>query len=99
MEEGKNDRNHALDGIPKDLPALLLARKAISILKKEAMVSEGIPEHVKRMKEDLDRLETCESPGDMISEVLFSLSEVAQDLGVDAECVLRKKVLALFQDR
>ena len=93
QEKGKKTRNHTLDGIPSDLPSLLLARKAISGLRKKEMISDDISEHIKDIGMQLCILETCESPGEIIAELLFSISTIAQLMDIDAETALRKMVL------
>jgi tetrapyrrole methylase family protein/MazG family protein len=94
QEKGKKKRNHVLDGIPRDLPALLLARKAVSGLRKKGMISEDISEHIKDIGRQLGILETCETPDEIISELLFSISAISQKMDIDAETALRKKVLS-----
>lgn len=99
QEKGKKKRSHALDGVPNDLPSLLLARKAVSNLRKRGMISEDISEHVKDIKRQLGILENCESPGEIIAEILFSVSAIAQEMDIDTETVLRKKVHSKVFDK
>jgi tetrapyrrole methylase family protein/MazG family protein len=95
QEKGKRKRNHALDGIPKDLPALLLARKAISHLRKKDLISDDLSDHIESIRKNLDVLEHCECPKEIMAEILFSISAVAQEMDIDAETELRKKVKSL----
>jgi tetrapyrrole methylase family protein / MazG family protein len=97
QEKGKKKRSHALDGVPKDLPALLLARKAISKLRKNGRISENISDHIKETRKQLELVDTCESPDEIISELLFSISAIAQEMDIDTETALRKKVLSLLR--
>ena len=97
QENGKKTRNHTLDGIPKDLPALLLARKAVSNLRKKGMISEDISEHIMTIRRNLDSIGNCECPEEMIAEILFSMSAVAREMDIDTETALRKKVLSLLR--
>jgi tetrapyrrole methylase family protein / MazG family protein len=94
QEKGKKKRSHALDGIPADLPSLLLARKAVSGLREKGMISEDVSEHIKDIEKQLGLLETCESPGEIIAGLLFSVSAIAQKMDVDTETALRKMVLS-----
>jgi tetrapyrrole methylase family protein/MazG family protein len=94
QEKGKKKRSHALDGIPNDLPSLLLARKAVSGLRKKGMISEDVSEHIKDIERQLGLLATFESPGEIIAGLLFSVSAIAQEIDVDAETALRKMVLS-----
>ncbi len=94
QEKGKIKRSHALDGIPRDLPSLLLARKAVSNLRKKGMISEDISEHIRDVEMQLGLLDTCETPGEIIAGLLFSISAIAQEMDIDAETALRKKVLS-----
>jgi tetrapyrrole methylase family protein / MazG family protein len=94
QEKGKKKRSHALDGIPHDLPSLLLARKVVSSLRKKGMISEDVSEHIKDIERQLGMLETCESPGEIIAGLLFSISAIAQEMDVDTETALRKMVLS-----
>jgi tetrapyrrole methylase family protein / MazG family protein len=96
QEKGKKKRSHALDGIPGDLPALLLARKVVSGLRKKGMISEDVSEHIKDIERQLGMLETCEAPGEIIAGLLFSISVIAQEMDVDAETVLRKKTYSQY---
>ncbi|HEY9161772.1 MAG TPA: MazG family protein [Desulfomonilia bacterium] len=98
-EEGKKKRSHALDGVPSDLPSLLLAGKAVSHLRKRGMISENISDHVKDIKKQLDILENCESPGEIIAGILFSVSAIAREMDIDTETELRKNILSKFQQK
>jgi tetrapyrrole methylase family protein/MazG family protein len=98
-EEGKKKRSHALDGVPNDLPSLLLAGKAVSHLRKRGMLSENISDHVKDIKKQLDILENCESPGEIIAGILFSVSAIAREMDIDTETELRKNILSKFQQK
>jgi tetrapyrrole methylase family protein/MazG family protein len=93
-EKGKKKRMHALDGVPNDLPSLLLAGKAISNLRKRGMISEDLSEHIKEIQRQLGILETCESPAEIIAEILFSVSAIAREMDIDTEAALRKNVLS-----
>jgi len=94
QEKGKRKRNHALDGIPKDLPALLLARKVISHLRKKDLISDDLSDHIESIRKNLDILEQCECPQEILAEILFSVSAAAQKMNIDAETALRKKVIS-----
>lgn len=94
QEKGKKKRIHALDGVPNDLPSLLLAGKAVLNLRKREMISEDISEHIKEIQKQLGILETCESPGEIIAGILFSVSVIAREMNIDTETELRKNVLA-----
>jgi tetrapyrrole methylase family protein / MazG family protein len=94
QEKGKKKRSHALDGIPKDLPALLLAKKSVSHLRKKGLISEDFSDHIKTIKNNLNMLETCECPEEIIADLLYSISVIAQEMDVDTETALRKRVLS-----
>jgi tetrapyrrole methylase family protein / MazG family protein len=93
-EKGKKKRSHALDGVPNDLPSLLLAGKAVSNLSKRGMISDDISEHISDIKNQLSILESCESPGEIIAGILFSVSAIARQMDIDTETELRKNVLS-----
>jgi hypothetical protein len=58
------------------------------------MISEDVSEHIKDIERQLGVLETCESPGEIIAGLLFSISAIAQEMDIDAETALRKMVLS-----
>lgn len=89
------ERTSALDGVPRDLPALAAAQK---LCKKAARVGFDWPDkaHVwKKLQEELVELEheladnDPERATDELGDVLFCLANLARWLDVDAETALR----------
>jgi tetrapyrrole methylase family protein/MazG family protein len=90
-----------LSGIPKRLPALLLARRIQDKLdrkgKTHRIEAEYIEERLKGLMKSLS-LEKREGLEEEFGEILFLLVELARKEGIDAEGALRKRVMRFFKD-
>lgn len=100
-EKIKLRSGHPLSGIPKTLPALLLARriqdKLIRIGKNFEMDMTHIEDRFRALRRSLFN-ETKKVVEKMFGELLFLLVGIARKEGIDAEDALRKKVIALLHD-
>ncbi len=92
----KKERQSALDGIPKDLPALMRAQK---MQKKAAAVGfdfHSLPEAWKKFEEEKDELKEAVQAGESehikeeYGDLLFSLVNVGRFLKLDCEQTLRE---------
>ena len=110
-EETHASRASMLDGLPRDLPALLAARR---LQEKAAAVGFDWPEIrsvFAKIEEELDELrdelDRPESPGvgEEIGDLLFAVVNVARFLSIDPEAALRRtnlkfrKRFALIEER
>jgi tetrapyrrole methylase family protein/MazG family protein len=93
--EGKES---VLDGVPKELPALLKARRVQEKVKRVGFDWEDIDGAMRKVTEEVKELGDALAHGDEkhakeeFGDVLFSLVNVSRFLGIDAEDALRKTI-------
>jgi MazG family protein len=116
-ESGKlEDETHAaresvLDGLPRDLPALLAARRLQEKAGAVGFDWEKMEDVLAKLREETDELALEVAAGDRerceqeIGDLLFSVVNVARSLSIDPEAALRKTSLrfrrrfALIEER
>ncbi len=99
-EHGHQERESILDGIPKELPALLLAQKIQGKAAKVGFDWENIDDAAKKVWEEAQELQEAyhrhnpdrEELEDELGDLLFAVVNVARFLHVDAEVALRRTV-------
>jgi tetrapyrrole methylase family protein/MazG family protein len=108
LKKSEKGRTSVTEGIPSNLPALMLAaklaRKSRSVGLEPRYAGRGAPEEmlaaltelaVAAAQEPDDPLSsTAESESRLVGELLFAVAELAQQLGVDAEQALRTRALS-----
>jgi MazG family protein len=103
-EKGYEDRTSILDGIPKDLPALM---RALEVSKRVVKVGfewptiqevlDKVEEEIAELRAELRRGDTARA-GSELGDLLFTLVNVARQLKVDPELALREMTFR-FSDR
>ena len=92
----ENKEKSMLDGLPKTLPALLLAQSIQNRVSRVGFDWSSISEVVKKIKEEIKELDEVISSNDKekieneIGDVLFSVVNLARFLSISAESSLRK---------
>ncbi len=103
-EKAGRERSSILDGVPKELPALMRAEK---IQKKAAKVGfdwDHTPEVVEKVKEEFRELEEAAAKGEQaeleeeLGDLLFAIVNLARFIKVDPEFALQKAT-AKFTER
>jgi len=95
-EEGYEDRKSLLDGIPAQLPSLLLARKIQSKVSRVGFDWKCAEEVLPKIQEELNELKACLNSNDQsaiemeIGDLIFSIVNLSRFLNVEPEDALRK---------
>ncbi len=95
-EEGYQDRNSALDGVPIALPSLQRAEKLQTKAARVGFDWNNVAEVLPKIKEEIEEIEACliDGPIDQVEmevgDLLFSIVNLARFLNVEAESALRK---------
>ena len=95
-EPGYEDRTSLLDGIPPALPALMRALEISKRVVKVGFEWPGIAEVLDKVEEELAELRAeitagqTARAGDELGDLLFTLVNVARQLGIDPEDALRR---------
>jgi len=95
-EEGYEDRKSVLDGIPAQLPGLLLARKIQSKASRVGFDWKRAEEVLPKIQEELNELKACLNLNDQsavemeIGDLIFSIVNLSRFLNVEPEDALRK---------
>lgn len=96
-EEGKN-KDSIFDGIPKHLPALLMAQRVQSRANKVGFDWDNISDVISKLKEEIQEFETVLKEGDRqrcedeIGDMLFSIVNISRHIKINAEDAMRKSV-------
>jgi len=114
IKKREKGRSSVTEGIPTNLPALMLsnklARKARSVGLDPGSGEEGPPAAADAVRALAERAASAESHPDdplvddavdvgaAVGEILFVVADLAQRLGVDAEQALRARALTLRDD-
>jgi tetrapyrrole methylase family protein/MazG family protein len=91
-EEKAEKEDELLWGMPLSLPALTLARRAQERAKREELLTASRDALLTEAQESLARLGEMrdeEEAGEALGHLLFTLTDLARHLGVDAESALR----------
>ena len=95
-EEGYQDRDSALDGVPIALPSLQRAEKLQTKAARVGFDWDNVTEVLPKLKEEIEEIEACliDGPIDQVEmevgDLLFSVVNLARFLNVEAESALRK---------
>lgn len=79
----EHERESALDGIPRHLPALQYAEKLVKKARKHGLVDES---------EATQRADTAAVDGAALGAQLFEIAQFAQTHGLSAEALLRQEI-------
>lgn len=91
-EEKKEKEDKPLWGMPANLPALTLARRAQERAKREDLLSTTRETLISEAQSSLDRLREIEGQElaeEELGRLLFALTNLGRQLGIDAESALR----------
>jgi tetrapyrrole methylase family protein/MazG family protein len=97
IKKAEKGRDSVMDGIPPSLPALLLALKVQKKAANAGMDFSSPEEAYRKVEEELAEVRADPSEAE-VGDLLFAVSGVAQQLGVDAEHALRSAATR-FSDR
>lgn len=104
LEEKKSRRESAIDGIPKKMPALIIAQR---MQEKAAAVGfdwDEVSSAMEKLKEEIVEFENelasqkKEEMKQELGDMLFSIVNISRKLGFDSESVL-KKTIHKFESR
>ena len=96
MEDGKNQRQSILDGIPEMLPSLLYARKIQSVVSRVGFDWKDPSGVIEKIREEADELLQAMRSGNReqveeeTGDLLFSIVNLARFNNTDPEAALRK---------
>jgi len=98
LEEKRHSRNSAIDGIPQNMPALIVAQrmqeKAASVgfdWPDVAPAVDKLEEEVKEFKEAYKK-KNIEEMQDELGDIIFSIVNIARKSGFDTESALRRTI-------
>ncbi len=98
LEEKRHSRNSAIDGIPQNMPALIVAQrmqeKAASVgfdWPDVAPAVDKLEEEVKEFKEAYKK-KNIEEMQDELGDIIFSIVNIARKSGFDSESALRRTI-------
>ncbi len=104
FEEKKHSRNSAIDGIPRTMPALIIAQR---MQEKAASVGFDWPNvlpAIEKLKEEISEFEEALKNDDIeemqneLGDILFSIVNISRKLGFDTESAL-KRTIKKFETR
>ncbi len=104
FEEKKHSRTSAIDGIPRTMPALIIAQR---MQEKAASVGFDWPNvmpAIEKLKEEISEFEEAlknddiENMQDELGDMLFSIVNISRKLGFDSESAL-KRTIKKFETR
>jgi len=98
QEEKKDHRKSAIDGIPRNMPALIIAQR---MQEKAASVGfdwDDVAPAIGKLKEEIDEFEAefkiddREEMEKELGDMLFSIVNISRKLNMDSEAALRKTI-------
>jgi len=104
QDEKKDHRTSAIDGIPRNMPALIIAQR---MQEKAASVGfdwDDVVPAIGKLREEIDEFETEYNLNDQeemekeLGDMLFSIVNISRKLNMDSETAL-KKTIRKFENR